>query len=178
MKHLPSSWNSERLIISDVKPFEIVELQKLYDTSRYIQEWDGQENDANYVKNSVEQGNLPPDGTSANYRIQSIRTLEENQMIGMLSVYHGYPAEHVLYLEFLYIQNGVQKRGYGQEMISALTQQLATLGYDEIRINVALKNWPALRFWFRSGFSQIGGIYGDEKHSSTHFANIELIKKL
>lgn len=36
MKHLPSSWNSERLIISDVKPFEIVELQKLYDTSRYI----------------------------------------------------------------------------------------------------------------------------------------------
>ena len=64
MKYLPSSWNSERLIISDVKPFEIVELQKLYDTSRYIQEWDGQENDVNYVKNCVEQGNLPGWNTS------------------------------------------------------------------------------------------------------------------
>ncbi|WP_434749861.1 GNAT family N-acetyltransferase [Paenibacillus amylolyticus] len=178
MKHLPSRWNSERLIISDVKPFEIVELQKLYDTSRYIQEWDGQENDMNYVKNCIEQGNLPPGGILANYRIQSIRTLEANQTIGMLSVYHGYPAEHVLYLEFLYIQNVVQKQGYGQEMMSALTNQLTILGYDEIRINVALKNWPALRFWFRSGFSQIGGIYGDEKHSSNNFANIELIKKL
>ncbi|WP_248062442.1 GNAT family N-acetyltransferase [Paenibacillus silvae] len=178
VEQLPSRWSSERLLISDVEVSDIAELQSLYDTSRYIQQWDGQENEPNYVKNCLEQGNLPPGGTLKNYRIQSIRTAVEDRKIGLLSVYHGYPAENVLYLEFLYIQSGVQKQGYGQEMMSALSRQLTVLGYHEIRINVALKNWPALRFWFKSGFSQISGIYGDTEHTSTNFANMELIKNL
>ncbi|MFS0871964.1 GNAT family N-acetyltransferase [Paenibacillus xylanilyticus] len=71
-----------------------------------------------------------------------------------------------------------QGQGYGQEMIHSLTHNLSELGYKEIRINVALKNWPALRFWIKSGFDQISGIYGDLEHSDTTFANTELIKTL
>ncbi|MET3940428.1 ribosomal protein S18 acetylase RimI-like enzyme [Paenibacillus sp. PvP094] len=113
-----------------------------------------------------------------NYRIQSIRTVEENRKIGLLSMYHGYPSEDSIYLEFLYIQSDIQKQGYGQEMIPALSLHLSSLGYREIRINVALKNWPALRFWIKSGFNQISGIYGDLEHSDITFANTELIKTL
>ncbi|SEK74305.1 Acetyltransferase (GNAT) family protein [Paenibacillus sp. OK003] len=61
-------------------------------------------------------------------------------------------------------------------MMQALTRLFSELGYKEIRINVALKNWPALRFWTKSGFDQISGIYGDLEHSGKTFANMELIK--
>ncbi|WP_405130652.1 hypothetical protein MHB43_24800 [Paenibacillus sp. FSL H8-0317] len=59
-----------------------------------------------------------------------------------------------------------------------MTRQFSELGYKEIRINVALKNWPALRFWIKSGFNQVSGIYGDLEHSDETFANTELIKAL
>ncbi|MEK4662980.1 GNAT family N-acetyltransferase [Priestia sp. FSL H7-0729] len=67
----------------------------------------------------------------------------------------GYPSEDSLYLEFLYIQSEIQKQGYGQELIQALTLHCSELGYKEIRINVALINWPALRFWIKSGINKI-----------------------
>ncbi|GAB1156253.1 hypothetical protein YWY31_22780 [Paenibacillus illinoisensis] len=178
MKQLPEEWKSERLIISDVEEYEIPEIQSICETSRYLQQWDGREYEPDYVKKCVTEGNLPPGGKLENYRIQSIRTVEENQKIGLLSMYHGYPSEDSIYLEFLYIQSDIQKQGYGQEMIQALSLHLSSLGYREIRINVALKNWPALRFWIKSGFNQISGIYGDLEHSDTTFANTELIKTL
>ncbi|NUU77633.1 GNAT family N-acetyltransferase [Paenibacillus xylanilyticus] len=178
MKQLPAEWKSDRLVISNVQEFEIPELQSICDSSRYLQQWDGREHDPDYVKKCFEEGNLPPGGMLENYRIQSIRTAKDHRKIGLLSLYHGYPSADSVYLEFIYIQSEIQKQGYGQEMIHALTHNLSELGYKEIRINVALKNWPALRFWIKSGFDQISGIYGDLEHSDTTFANTELIKTL
>ncbi|MGN7413943.1 GNAT family N-acetyltransferase [Paenibacillus sp. SAF-068] len=178
MKQLPVEWNSDRLIISDVKEYGIPELESIYETSRYLHQWDGREHVQDYVRKCFEKGHLPPEGRQENYRIQSIRTAEDDRNIGLLSVYHGYPSEDSLYLEFLYIQSEIQKQGYGQELIQALTLHCSELGYKEIRINVALKNWPALRFWIKSGFNQISGIFGDLEFSNDTFANTELIKSL
>ncbi|WP_338706840.1 GNAT family N-acetyltransferase [Paenibacillus amylolyticus] len=178
MKQLPVEWKSDRLIISNVEESDIPELESLYETSRYLHQWDGQEHDRNYVKECFEEGHLPPEGRLENYRIQSIRTNEDDRYIGLLSVYHGYPSEDSIYLEFLYIQSEIQKQGYGQELIQALTRHFSELGYKEIRINVALKNWTALRFWIKSGFNQISRIYGDLEHSEDTVANTELIKSL
>ncbi|MEK3704123.1 GNAT family N-acetyltransferase [Paenibacillus sp. FSL R7-0198] len=178
MKQLPEEWKSDRLIVSNVKESDIPELESIYETSRYLHQWDGQEHDRNYVKECFEEGHLPPGGRLENYRIQSIRTNEDDRYIGLLSVYHGYPSEDSIYLEFLYIQSEIQKQGYGKELIQALTLHCSELGYKEIRINVALKNWPALRFWIKSGFNQINGIYGDLEYSEDTFANTELIKSL
>ncbi|WP_340014078.1 GNAT family N-acetyltransferase [Paenibacillus sp. FSL K6-1318] len=178
MKQLPVEWKSDRLIISNVEESDIPELESIYETSRYLHQWDGREHDLNYVKKCFEEGHLPPGGRLENYRIQSIRTIEDDRYIGLLSVYHGYPLEDSIYLEFLYIQSEIQKQGYGQELIQALTLHFSELGYKEIRINVALKNWPALRFWIKSGFNQVSGIYGDLEHSEDTYANTELIKSL
>ncbi|ETT41898.1 GNAT family N-acetyltransferase [Paenibacillus sp. FSL H7-689] len=106
MKQLPVEWKSDRLIVSNVEESDIPELESIYETSRYLHQWDG------------------------------------------------------------------------QELIQALTRHFSELGYKEIRINVALKNWPALRFWIKSGFNQISRIYGDLQHSEDTFANTELIKSL
>ncbi len=52
------------------------------------------------------------------------------------------------------------------------------LGYTHTRVNIAVKNWPAIRFWTKAGFNEISGIFGDRIHSENTFANIELIKTL
>ncbi|MGC5774160.1 GNAT family N-acetyltransferase [Paenibacillus pabuli] len=178
MKQIPAEWNSDRLFIFDLKESEIPDIQFIVDTSNYVQEWDGRDHEPDYVKTCFEKGNLPPEGKLENYRIQTIRTIQENKNIGVLSLYHGYPMADSIYLEFLYIHSETQKQGYGQEMMHALTELFSELGYKEIRINVALKNWPALRFWTKSGFDSISGIYGDLEYSNKTFANMELIKTL
>ncbi|MDK8192647.1 GNAT family N-acetyltransferase [Paenibacillus sp. UMB7766-LJ446] len=178
MKQIPAAWNSDRLFMSDLKESEIFDIQYIVGTSSYVQEWDGRDHEPDYVRTCFEKGDLPPGGRLENYRIQTIRTSKENKSIGVLSLYHGYPKEDSVYLEFLYIHSETQKQGYGQEMMHALTQLFSELGYMEIRINVALKNWPALRFWTKSGFDQISRIYGDLEHSDKTFANMELIKAL
>ncbi|WP_411735313.1 hypothetical protein [Paenibacillus sp. M2] len=41
---------------------DIPELESIYETSRYLHQWDGQEHDRNYVKECFEEGHLPPGG--------------------------------------------------------------------------------------------------------------------
>ncbi|MNJ75291.1 hypothetical protein D3C77_723620 [compost metagenome] len=55
---------------------------------------------------------------------------------------------------------------------------IAEYGYKEIRVNVSLKNWQALRHWIKMGFNKINGVYGDNGYSENSFADIELIKAL
>lgn len=164
--------------MSDLTEDEIPEVQVLYETSRYMNQWDGESYNPEHIQDCFFKGNLPPNGTLENYRIQTIRNQEDQQIIGILSVYHGFPSTDAVYLEFLYIDKNIQKQGFGQEVVNRFIEATAALGYKEIRINVALKNWPALKFWIKSGFNQASGIYGDHECSDTTYANIELIKAL
>ncbi len=178
MKLISDKWNSRRLTISNLKENEIPRVQDLYETSKYMNQWDGQSYNPEHIKDCFFKGNLPPDGKIENYRIQTIRNQEDQKIIGILSVYHGYPSADSVYLEFLYIDKDIQKQGFGQEVINQFIEVTAALGYKEIRINVALKNWPALKFWIKSGFNHASGIYGDHECSETTYANLELIKIL
>jgi len=178
MKLISDKWNSRRLTISNLKEDEIPRVQDLYETSKYMNQWDGQSYNPEHIKDCFFNGNLPPDGKIENYRIQTIRNQEDQKIIGILSVYHGYPSTDSVYLEFLYIDKDIQKQGFGQEVINQFIEVTAALGYKEIRINVALKNWPALKFWIKSGFNHASGIYGDHEYSETTYANLELVKIL
>ncbi|WP_211746251.1 GNAT family N-acetyltransferase [Paenibacillus sp. Marseille-Q4541] len=178
MNIIPKNWNTNRLSIADLTEHEVPIVQKIYQTSTYMNEWDGCEYDPNHIKKCLTEGNLPPEGILENYRIQTIRMTENLKTIGLISLYHGYPVEHSLYLEFLYIHGDVQKQGFGQEIIKGFSSLVFELGYKEIRINVSTKNWPALRYWIKSGFNKVNGIYGDPMYSETSFSNLELMMTL
>ncbi|MEJ8304017.1 GNAT family N-acetyltransferase [Saccharibacillus sacchari] len=178
MNLIPEQWHSARLSLSDLKENEIPAVQKLYETSRYMNEWDGETYKPDHIQNCLFNGNLPPGGVLRNYRMQTVRNRENASLIGILSVYHGHPSSESVYLEFLYIDSNIQKQGFGQELTNRFTEVVADLGYREIRLNVALKNWPALRFWTQCGFDRISGIFGDRQISDNAFANLELVKTL
>ncbi|WP_231584368.1 GNAT family N-acetyltransferase [Paenibacillus dauci] len=178
LNQIPKSWNTDRLSISDLTKQEVPIIQDIYQTSTYMNAWDGREYDPDHIRKCLINGNLPPEGLLENYRIQTIRITENQQPIGLISLYHGYPVEHSLYLEFLYIHGDIQKQGFGQEIIKEFSSVVAELGYKEIRINVSTKNWPALRYWIKSGFSEVNGIYGDSIYSESSFSNLELMMTL
>lgn len=178
MRLIPKSWNTNRLTASDLIESEVPTVQAIFETSTYMNAWDGRKYDPDHVRKCLEEGNLPPQGILENYRIQTITITESRTPIGLISLYHGYPHEQSLYLEFLYIHKDVQKQGFGQEIIQNFASIISELGYKEIRINVSTKNWPALRYWIKSGFNQVNGIYGDSYYAETHFSNLELMMTL
>lgn len=122
---------------------------------------------------------MPPGGKKENYKMQSIKLkhLDKN-LIGIICIYHGYPKDDNIYITSMCIKNDYKKNGFGQEIIEQLIKQLQLLGYKEIKINVSLKNWPALRFWINQGFNSINGIHGDKIYSEKTFASLELTRIL
>jgi ribosomal protein S18 acetylase RimI-like enzyme len=174
---LPDKWESKNLAFQRLLENEIREVH-FYLGSQSINLWDGNEYNANQIEHWIHDGDLPPEGNKQNYRLFTVRRMNHNELIGILSVYHGYPKSDSAYLVFLYISKEQQGLGFGQEAESQLCIELKKRGYTEIRANVAVKNWPAIRFWTKAGFNGISGIYGDKVHSESTYANLELIKLL
>jgi ribosomal protein S18 acetylase RimI-like enzyme len=175
---LPERWESRNLAFRRILENEITEVQHLYFGSQYISKWDGNEYNASQIEYWFDSGDLPPEGVKENYQLFTIRRIDSNELIGILSIYHGYPQIDSAYIVFLYICTEQQGQGFGKEVENQLCLEIKKLGYKEIRANVAVKNWPAIRFWTRAGFNGISGIYGDKVLSESTFANLELIKIL
>ncbi|MBD3921665.1 GNAT family N-acetyltransferase [Paenibacillus sp. PR3] len=174
---LPDRWGSNNLAFLKISENEIREV-RFYLNSQSINLWDGNEYNANQIEHWIRKGDLPPEGNKQNYRLFTVRRNSRNEIIGILSVYHGYPRSDSAYLVFLYISREQQGLGFGQEAVSQLCIELKKRGYKEIRANVAVRNWPAIRFWTKAGFNGISGIYGDKVHSDSTYANLELFKLL
>lgn len=122
---------------------------------------------------------MPPGGKKENYKIQSIKIKNlGKKLIGVICIYHGYPKDSNIYISSMCIKNDYKKNGFGQEIIEQLNNELERLGYKEIRINVSLKNCPALRFWIKRGFNSINGVHGDKVYSEKTFASLELTRIL
>jgi ribosomal protein S18 acetylase RimI-like enzyme len=173
---LKTIWKTERLLIADLESEEISDLQYLYEASSNVLHWDGRDPDPEYILKCYYQGDLPPNGMRENYKVQTIKSATE--LVGILSIYHGYPKDEIAYLSFMCIGNNFKKQGYGQEIIHHLSSELTNLSFKEIRINVSLKNWSALRFWSKAGFDKINGLFGDNEYSESANGSIELSKFL
>jgi ribosomal protein S18 acetylase RimI-like enzyme len=157
---------------------EINAVQELFETNNNMITWAGNDYDSTYINRCYFDGDLPPNGKKENYKIQTIKSIESNELIGFICIYQGFPEANIAYIAFLYIGTKFQGHGYGQEIINAMFVELTKLQYKEVRINVALKNWSALRFWSKLGFDKISGIFGDKEYSIDRRADIELIKFL
>ncbi|MCB1765879.1 MAG: GNAT family N-acetyltransferase [Candidatus Competibacteraceae bacterium] len=119
---------------------------------------------------------LPPNGHSAHENSFLIRNKGDDELLGLLSVYRGYPTTETLYIGHIFIRPRWQRRGIGREVITELERRASRAGYQEIRIAVGLRNWPALRFWIALNYDRITQVIGDlECHEHT-YADIELAK--
>jgi ribosomal protein S18 acetylase RimI-like enzyme len=173
---IPSIWETKRLTIEDLLEEDIQTVQALYIQGSYIHQWDGGSLDEQYVSRCFTEGDLPPNGTKEQFRIQVIRIKETGVIAGILTTYHGYPEPGTFYINYLYIDKAFHKQGLGQEVVTELLSVVEQEGYHEVRANVAMKNWAALRFWTKVGLNSISGIYGDREHGSDSFADMELVK--
>jgi diamine N-acetyltransferase len=180
LRLIPDRWETSRLIASDGRVEELPELEEIYEACAYIKPWTGLASTAENPLRSVLAGeDLPPGGSKKYSRLQSIRLKETRRMVGFLEIYHGYPAVEVFWLGLLVVSPEFQKSGYGREAIEGLKEILTNLGgYTSIRLGVALKNWPAIRFWVRAGFDRIAAVTGDELHSDRTFAYLVLESRI
>ncbi|PFG03508.1 GNAT family N-acetyltransferase [Bacillus sp. es.034] len=177
MKRIPAKWKTKRLIVEDLRKEEIQRVQSLYEKGSYIHQWDGGSLDEGFVERCFLEGDLPPGGTKENFRIQVIRIKESEDLVGLLVSYHGHPVPDSFYINYLSIDPDYHKQGLGQEIVEELLNMVNQHEFKEVRANVALKNWGAIRFWTKLGLDTINGIYGDSEYGENRFADIELVKK-
>ncbi|MDX8344635.1 GNAT family N-acetyltransferase [Rossellomorea sp. YZS02] len=178
MKHIPSKWETQKLTVQDLKETEIHQAQTLYEKGSHIHQWDGGTLDEAYVKRCFEEGDLPPGGRKEHFKIQVITMKESRDFVGLLITYHGHPVPASFYINYLSIDPYYHKQGLGQEVVKELLEIVKQHGFQEVRANVALKNWGAIRFWSKLGVDTINGVYGDQEHGEGRFADIELMRTL
>ncbi|MBD8047898.1 GNAT family N-acetyltransferase [Clostridium sp. N37] len=110
--------------------------------------------------------------------MKSIYSNKSNDIIGFIDIYHGYPNLQTLWISIFVLDRNIQNKGFGQEVIEALTKDAIDINYNKIGLAVRLKNWKALRFWTKAGFSKVIGIYGDKNFGQDTYALIELEKDI
>jgi GNAT superfamily N-acetyltransferase len=169
---------TDRLLITDSNISECEALQKINESSDYIEQWVGWKTPSDYAIKLFTEGNLPPDGKKERFRAKSIYLKQTGDIIGVLEVYHGYPLEEILCIGWLFIHPDFQRKGYAKEVLEYIYNEAKKANYKKVRIGIVLKNWPAIRFWQKNGFCTIVDIVGDEIYSESTFASIILEKDI
>lgn len=133
---------------------------------------------AYFAERFAQRRNLPSGGDPHWLRNLVLLSAETDQLIGLLSLYAGYPRPEVGYIGEYFLLKNSQNQGFGQEGYRALESGLRQTRLRSVRVGVGLRNWNALRFWIRQGFSHITGMSGDRLFAPDTFAHLELSKSL
>ncbi len=122
---------------------------------------------------------LPPKGKKHLHRLQTIALRKTGDIIGYAALYHGYSRKDMLWIGMLAIAPHHQGKKYGMQFMAQFEKQARKVdGIASVGIGVALKNWPAMRFWIRNGFTEILEIKGEKKHAKDAFADLLLLKNI
>jgi ribosomal protein S18 acetylase RimI-like enzyme len=179
MHLIPAQWQTEHLNIQDSVLSEVERLREVFNACNYVEKWDPtfhEESEAGIralVSKSLE--NDPAE----RFRMQSVRPRGEETIIAYFHIYHGAPEPDLAWVSMFVIHPDYQRRRYGAELAEGLAEQLRLLGhYRAIRLEVYLKNWPALRFWIEAGFTTIIRYAGDRVYAEGVHASLVLEKRL
>jgi len=121
---------------------------------------------------------LPPGGVAWREKLYLVRDLESRDTIGFLTVYFGYPTPETIYIGSFYMRPNWQGRGFGSTIMTELERLALKAGFKDARVGVGLKNWRALRFGTRCGYSRITRIRGSQTGTNFSPGNVELYKSL
>lgn len=170
---IPSKWETENVRVEDITESDFKKIEEIHgEANSYFKKLG--RNDAINPIEIIKTGILPKGVSRESYRIQAIWL--EQKIIGFLEYYEGFPESDILFIASLYFCMDYQKCGFGQQVIKKFSEVAKELKYAKIRLNVYLKNWPAIRFWTKQGFNTIWKIYGDKTYSEETFASMEIEK--
>lgn len=173
---IPNTFETERLILRNTVIEDEDTLFEVSDSCNYMAEYTGETVTKDDIHDMIVNGDLPPKGYKEFFQSMTILSKENNDVIGDLDYYCGYPNPDTLWISSFTIKKDYQEKGYGKEVIDAFSEILKISPVHKIGIGVHLKNWQALRFWFKCGFAKITAIKGDKVYAPNHFSIIALEK--
>lgn len=170
---------SQHLVAQPVTPADIQAVFDIFASNADLLKLLDREHDPQVcAQQFVGQRILPPKGSSSQMYNLTLRTRDNQSIIGLLGVYEGYPTAHIAYLGQLFFHAQLQGQGLGREIYGQLENYLRLRAMRAVRVGVALRNWKALRFWIKCGFKSITGMSGDLEFSRDNHAFLELEKQL
>lgn len=176
---LPNSWRTERLLVRNTIPEDSRELNQICASWKDKVYVEGEEFSENYIEDCIMNGDLPPieNADAADFYMMTIQDIN-GQIIGFLSLYHGYPNKDTIWISMFVMHAEFQGHAFGQEVIKSLCLECKKLEWKSLGLGVYLKNWKGLRFWFNNGFNLITGVYGDKEYNENNFSLMGLRKDL
>ena len=181
MNVLLAHWETQNLIIQDSVLDEVGQLRDVFNSCSYAGKWDKtfivESEDAfvQLVSKSLNRG----ESSHELFQMQSVRLKGRPEIVGYFHLYYGVPKSDIVVMSMFEIHPDYQKRHFGAEIVTELAAQLKQFGdYASIWGQVYLKNWPALRFWMRVGFTTIIEYRGDKIHAEDTHASLILEKRL
>ena len=173
-------FETKNLIIKEAEFVEGEKLQSIYEEGAYLRDITGDDFANDHIHRCLIKGDLPPisNATKDNYRLMSIYRRETLELIVFFDAYHGYPENDIFWISYIFIKPNYQKSGYGYEVIDCLCKAVKECSYRNISIGVSMKNWLAIRFWIKCGFSKVWLYDGDVILSEDTMAFIGLEKEL
>jgi diamine N-acetyltransferase len=178
-KLIPNSWNTEKYRISNTYENEVPLLQEIQNSCFYINSWDKQIEDTvltNTIIEKMQKANESLNNKKEIIVLQTIKTIDSDEIYGFIECYHGYPDDGYFCISDLEILPKYQNSGCGSNIVQKLLSIVESLGYKHIYIATGLKNWPAIRFWYKNGFDKIINVIGDRIYSEKAFSTIVLEK--
>ena len=143
-----------------------------------IGKWSGYKSDYDQTTELLNHLQLPEKGYKEFDRVDLIFEKTSDELIGVLQYYQGHPDKNTLWLGYLCISKDFQRKKYGTNLVTWISDEAKSRDYKKIMINVDVKNWPALKFWFKNGFNKITKVFGDDVLADDKFLNMHLERDL
>lgn len=176
----PKQWTTERTRIDNVRTAEAEVLTALFNSGSDIAELDPtfRAVDVKEVLGHIEESQRC-EVLERGFRMQAIRLVETNDLIGYLHFHEAMPKPDVVALSMFFMRPEFRSRGFGSEVADALIRHLSADPMNRAAWGrVWLKNIPALRFWTRRGFTQVVEHKGQHIHVEGEHADIILERVL
>ncbi len=176
---IPAEWESNRCTLRLVREEDLPALIQILEDNQDLLRLLGDTRPISVqAREILDHGALPPGGEAAREKSFLIRDKLTRAVIGILTVYFGYPGIKTAYIGSLFFRNLWQRQGLGREVVDGVEKIARLAEFNEARLAVSLYNWPALRFWISLGYNQVTKIKGDDEFGEGKYAVIEFRKPL
>lgn len=176
---MAESFRSARILARPVREDDSRGVMDIYEGNRGLLVLLDREHEPAVLSRRFMQGlNLPQGASPEGLRNFLLCDAQGSEPMGLLSLYIGYPARDVAYIGELFLHPAHQGAGLGREICRRLEQVLRQGPARSVRVGVGLRNWNALRFWIRLGYTHITGMSGDRHFTPQGHAFLELEKNL